>query len=296
MDNSIFKNRLNNYINLVDAELEKFFSNVISSMGLQKHTAEAMYYSISAGGKRIRPVLVMEFCRMCGGNPEKSLPAACAIEMIHTFSLIHDDLPCMDNDDMRRGKPSCHKAYGEATALLAGDALENMAFGTLAESTLPDKVKVKAIKELSYAVGMYGMIGGQVIDTEYESKLDSEQLIEMYRMKTGALLKAACRMGCICAEADTSLIEKAAEYADSLGLAFQIIDDILDIIGDAEKLGKPIGSDASNGKLTYASINGIERSSEYAEKQTQIALNALDSFDDNEFIKELTIYLLKRSS
>lgn len=296
MDNSLFKEQLKNYINVVDAELENIFSDVISSMGLQKHTAEAMYYSISAGGKRLRPVLVMEFCRMCGGDPEKSLPAACAIEMIHTFSLIHDDLPCMDNDDMRRGKPSCHKAYGEATALLAGDALENMAFGTLAESTLPDNVKVKAIKELSYAVGMYGMIGGQVIDTEYESKLDSEQLIEMYRMKTGALLKSACRMGCICAEADISLIEKATEYADSLGLAFQIIDDILDIIGDAEKLGKPIGSDASNGKLTYASINGIERSSEYAEELTQKALNALDSFDDNEFIKELTIYLLKRSS
>lgn len=296
MDNSLFKEQFNKYINIVDTELKNIFSDVIGSMRLQKHTAEAMYYSISAGGKRVRPVLVMEFCRMCGGNAEKALPAACAIEMIHTFSLIHDDLPGMDNDDMRRGKPSCHKAYGEATALLAGDALENMAFGTIAESYLSDKVKVNAIKELSYAVGMYGMIGGQVIDTEYESRLDSDQLIEMYRMKTGALLKAACRLGCICAEADTALLEKAAEYADSLGLAFQIVDDILDITGDAEKLGKPIGSDAANGKLTYASINGIEKSSEYAEKLTQNAINALDSFENNEFMKELTIYLLKRSS
>lgn len=288
--------RLLFYTELVNNELEKYRQAVFNNIGEQKNAAEAMWYSLSAGGKRIRPVLVLEFCRMCGGDDKSALPAACAIEMIHTFSLIHDDLPCMDNDDLRRGKPSCHKAYGEVNALLAGDALENLAFGVIAESeNLSDTQKVRLIRTLSKATGISGMIGGQVIDTEYEGKpLSEELLLKMYGMKTGALLRAACEMGCICGGADNEKISSAETYGENLGLAFQIIDDILDIAGSDEKLGKPTGSDAVNGKVTYASLNGIESSSAFASTLSEKALNALDVFEDPGFLKELTICLLKR--
>lgn len=288
--------RLLFYTELVNNELEKYRQAVFNNIGEQKNAAEAMWYSLSAGGKRIRPVLVLEFCRMCGGDDKSALPAACAIEMIHTFSLIHDDLPCMDNDDLRRGKPSCHKAYGEVDALLAGDALENLAFGVIAESeSLSDMQKVRLIRTLSKATGISGMIGGQVIDTEYEGKtLPEELLLKMYGMKTGALLRAACEMGCICGGGDDEKIKSAGDYGENLGLAFQIIDDILDIAGSDEKLGKPTGSDAVNGKVTYASLNGVESSAEFASTLSEKALNALDLFEDPVFLKELTMCLLKR--
>lgn len=288
--------RLLFYTELVNNELEKYRQAVFNNIGEEKNAAEAMWYSMSAGGKRIRPVLVLEFCRTCGGDDKSALPAACAIEMIHTFSLIHDDLPCMDNDDLRRGKPSCHKAYGEVNALLAGDALENLAFGVIAESeSLSDTQKVKLIRTLSKATGISGMIGGQVIDTEYEGKpLPEELLLKMYGMKTGALLRAACEMGCICGGGDDEKIKSAGDYGENLGLAFQIIDDILDIAGSDEKLGKPTGSDVVNGKVTYASLNGIESSAEFASTLSEKALNALDLFEDPVFLKELTMCLLKR--
>jgi len=256
---------------------------------------EAMWYSLMAGGKRIRPVLVLEFCHMCGENAEKALSAACAIEMIHTFSLIHDDLPCMDNDDMRRGKPSCHKAYGEAMALLAGDALLNYAYEVIADDeNISYETRIKLIADLSKAVGVSGMIGGQVIDTTYSGELDEETLLDMYSMKTGALIKTACRMGCITADADQHKIKNAEKYAEKLGLAFQIIDDILDITGDEKLVGKPIGSDKEKSKVTYAALNGIEKSREYARKLTNEALEILDEFENNELLKELTRCLLER--
>ena len=261
----------------------------------QNDIVEAMWYSLMAGGKRIRPVLVLEFCRMCGGNIQNALSAACAIEMIHTFSLIHDDLPCMDDDDMRRGKPSCHKAYGEAMALLAGDALLNYAYEIIAgDENILCETRIKLISDLSKAVGVNGMIGGQVIDTTYSGELDEQVLLDMYSMKTGALLKTACKMGCISAEANENKIRNAEKYAEKLGLAFQIIDDILDITGDEKLVGKPVGSDKKQGKITYASLNGVEKSREYACRLTEEALKILDEFETNELLKELTRYLLER--
>ena len=290
-------NKFENYIGIINDRLDKYKNETMKHIAEQRDVAEAMWYSLSAGGKRIRPVLVMEFCRVCGGDTKNAEDAACAIEMIHTFSLIHDDLPCMDNDEYRRGKPSCHKAYGEATALLAGDALENLAFGIIADAVIPDSVKVRLVQTLAKAVGVNGMIGGQVIDTEYEGKnIPEEMLLRMYSMKTSALLKAACLMGCICAEADEEKMTAAIKYAENLGLAFQIIDDILDITGNEQQLGKPIGSDAANGKITYASLNGLEKSNSYAAKLTENALDSLSAFENTEFLKELTLYLLKRSN
>ena len=290
-------NKFENYIGIINDRLDKYKNETMQHIAEQRDVTEAMWYSLSAGGKRIRPVLVMEFCRVCGGDTKNAEAAACAIEMIHTFSLIHDDLPCMDNDDYRRGKPSCHKAYGEATALLAGDALENLAFGIIADAVIPDSVKVRLVQTLAKAVGVNGMIGGQVIDTEYEDKnIPEEMLLRMYSMKTSALLKAACLMGCICAEADEEKMTAAIKYAENLGLAFQIIDDILDITGNEQQLGKPIGSDAANGKITYASLNGLEKSNSYAAKLTENALDSLSAFENTEFLNELTLYLLKRSN
>lgn len=289
------KVRLDHYIKKVNSELEKYKYEEISRCGLQKEVAEAMWYTLSAGGKRIRAVLTMEFCRVCGGDVDDALPAACAIEMIHAFSLIHDDLPCMDNDDFRRGKPSCHKAFDEATALLAGDALQNKAFEIISnDEKLSDTVKVKLISCLSKSVGVQGMIGGQVIDTNCQSKLTtSESLFEMYRMKTGALIAAACEMGCICAK-NYDKVDSAGKFGECLGLAFQIVDDILDIVGDEKELGKPIGSDSSNEKNTFAVRCGIEHSQKFAEKLTDDAMCVLSDFDDNSFLKELSAYLMKR--
>lgn len=283
------------YIDLINSELEKYGSSEIKSCGLQKEIAEAMWYTLSAGGKRVRAVLVMEFCKECGGNVNNALAAACAIEMIHAFSLIHDDLPCMDNDDFRRGKPSCHKAFDEATALLAGDALQNKAFEIIVnDDRLSDQVKVRLIKCLSKAVGVQGMIGGQVIDTSCQDKLTTpERLLEMYNMKTGALIMAACEMGCICAEAYDKT-EDARKFGESLGLAFQIVDDILDISGDEKELGKPIGSDESNAKNTFASFCGLQRSQCYVEKLTNDAMDHLSAFENNGFLKEISTYLMKR--
>lgn len=272
-------------------EIEKNFSCQYN----QNDIVTAMWYSLMAGGKRIRPVLVLEFCRACGGNVINALSAACALEMIHTFSLIHDDLPCMDNDDMRRGKPSCHKAHGEAMALLAGDALLNYAYELIAvDENISCETRIKLITDLSKAVGVNGMIGGQVIDTTYSGEFNENTLLDMYSMKTGALLKTACKMGCIAAGADECKVINAEKYAEKLGLAFQIIDDILDITGDEKLLGKPIGSDTEQGKVTYASLNGIEKSRNFARKLTDEALNILDEFDNNELLKELTRYLLER--
>ncbi|MDE7279523.1 MAG: polyprenyl synthetase family protein, partial [Oscillospiraceae bacterium] len=221
--------------------------------------------------------------------------AACALEMIHTFSLIHDDLPCMDNDDMRRGKPSCHAAFGEAQALLAGDALLNFAYEVISGGEgVSAETKIALIAELSKATGVNGMIGGQVIDTIFARKMTEDELLNMYSMKTGALLRCACKMGCIAAGAENEKIAAAGLYAEKLGLAFQIIDDILDVTGDEQLLGKPIGSDSDNGKTTYVTLNSIENSRRAAGVLTDEALKALEAFENTEFLNELTLFLLKR--
>lgn len=212
---------------------------------------DAASYSLEAGGKRIRPVLAFEMCRVCGGDINDAVPAAVAVEMIHTFSLIHDDLPCMDNDDMRRGRPSCHKAHGEAVALLAGDALSAYAGKYICDSDLSAEKKTAMIKELYDRT--LGMIEGQTIDTD--GKFDTlDGLLSMYEMKTSELLTAASVMGCIAAGADEEKISAARAYAHDVGLAFQIVDDILDVTSTVEELGKPIGSDAQQEKTTSVTL------------------------------------------
>ena len=231
--NNYTKKTLNEYISFTESTLKKF--SYKNKLGLQSSVADAMNYSLEAGGKRIRPVLVLAFCHMCGGDYRKAAAPAAAIEMIHTFSLIHDDLPCMDNDDFRRGKPSCHKKFGEACAVLAGDALAIRPFQVIAESELNDSMIIKLIAELACSSGAEGMIGGQIIDMENEqrSTVNGENLRMMYALKTGRLIKTSCVMGCIAAEASDEQVKNAEEYAHCLGLAFQIIDDILAVPGDA---------------------------------------------------------------
>ena len=267
----------------------------------QERLINAAKYSLGAGGKRIRPVLTLAFCKMCGGNVENALPVACAIESMHTFSLIHDDLPCMDNDDFRRGKPSCHKAFDEYTALLAGDLLAIKPFEIIAHSAIDGKISfssaVKCIDYLGKSVVANGMIGGQQIDTDTNGRIeDCNEILSMYSMKTSDLLKAACCCGVLCAESDNEdfYLKKAEDYAYNLGLAFQIIDDILDMISTTEILGKPVGSDEKSDKHTYASIVGIENASKKAAELTDSALLSLDCFQDNDFLKELTNLLLER--
>lgn len=224
---------------------------------------DAMKYSVLNGGKRLRAILLLEFVHALGGDMAKALPCACAIEMIHAASLIHDDLPCMDDDDLRRGKPSCHKAYGEDIAVLAGDALIVEAFNTIANNTFLSAEKtVKVLRCLGKAVGVQGIMGGQAMDLQNDrsdASITVERLDMTNGLKTGALISAACEIGCIIANATNSQIIGARQYASNIGAAFQVVDDILDIIGTEAELGKPIGSDAAQNKTTYATIYGIER-------------------------------------
>ena len=291
-----FDEQMSFYKDLVDNALDKYtdFPKL-----KQSRLFEAMRYSLKAGGKRIRPVLVFEFNKVCGGEYESAIPAACAIEMMHTFSLIHDDLPCMDDDDMRRGRPSCHKAFDEATALLAGDALEMYPFEVLTYSVnsgVSAENALKMVKMLSWCAGAVGMIGGQQIDTEFEGQpFTEEELLKMYRLKTSRLLQGAVCMGCLSADADDDTVKNAFEYADRLGLAFQIIDDILDICGDEKTLGKPIGSDKDNNKTTYVTLVGLDKAKEKAEQLTEEALSIIDKFENGQFLKQLTLKLLNRN-
>ena len=251
----------------------------------QKSVFTAMRYSLMDGGKRIRPMLVLEFCRLCGGSAEAAAPFACAVEMIHTYSLIHDDLPCMDNSDLRRGRASSHKKFGEASALLAGDGLLTMAFETmLSEKAVQNAGADRAAYAagiLARAAGAYGMVGGQVLDLEAEGKKVSlHYLEEMDRRKTGALIIAAAKMGCVVAGADRKSMEAAEQYAAVLGLAFQIQDDILDVTSTPEALGKTVGGDAQNEKSTYVSLLGLEKAKEQVKLLTQKAKDALQMFGD----------------
>ena len=289
-----FEFGMKQYCTLIDNRLNELLTRQTC---LQQVVFDAMKYSVEAGGKRIRPILMLEFCKMCGGNYLDALDFACALEMIHTYSLIHDDLPCMDNDDMRRGKPSCHKAFGEANALLAGDALLNLAFETMlsAKTNASAENIIKTSHYISKCSGADGMIGGQVIDLKNEGKDISEEiLLRLYNDKTAALLRAAVVSGVILADGSQEYISLAEKYAENLGLAFQIVDDILDCIGDQDELGKPIGSDEKNNKKTYISFHGLENAKTMAKTLTENALKILDNFENNAFLKELTLYLCDR--
>ncbi len=289
-----FENILNNDISIIENRLIQLLPRCANG---QDEVVEAMRYSISNGGKRLRPVLCLEFAKACGADRYDALDFACAVEFVHTYSLIHDDLPCMDNDDMRRGKPSCHKQFGEAVALLAGDALLTQAFQILSGSSLDDSKIASACALLAQNSGVSGMVGGQVIDLKYESQTpDMKQILAVHRLKTGALIAAACLLGCIAAGADENKIAAASAYAYNLGVAFQIKDDILDVTASTDELGKPAGSDAQNNKTTYVTLRGVENAQNDVEKLTESAVARLDEFENTEFLKTLSYYLVNRNN
>lgn len=258
--------------------------------------AEAMRYSLLAGGKRVRPMLVLEFCRIAGGDTELAMPVACAIEMLHTYSLIHDDLPCMDNDDLRRGKPTNHKVFGECTAVLAGDTLQAEAFGTILRSELPTDRKAACAEILAGAVGLDGMCGGQFLDMQWEGrKLTEQELTEINSRKTGALLVAACQMGVAAAGGSSAMMNAAGHFGAAIGMAFQIRDDVLDVISTAEVLGKPIGSDVQESKNTYMALMGKEGCEKTIANLTAFAKQVLsEAFDDTDFLCALADALSTR--
>lgn len=280
---------LNEYTPLINNRLYEF----IEKMDAPQKLKEAMLYSISAGGKRLRPCLMMQFYKVLGYNPKEILDFACAVEMIHTYSLIHDDLPCMDNDDMRRGKPSCHIAFGEDIALLAGDAMLTAAFEIASENTDTANA-VKCINLLAKAAGMCGMCAGQCLDLQSENRqISADELKEIHKGKTVAMIKICAQVACAMANVSQDVTLKCEKYCDNIGLAFQIRDDVLDKIGDEELLGKPINSDCENNKNTYVSFYGLEKCNEYVDTLTSGAIDAVSDFDDGS-LSELAEYLAKR--
>lgn len=277
---------------------ERFLRGAYSEDRDLKVLLEAEQYSLFAGGKRIRPTLVLEFCRMFGGSEEAALPFAGAVEMIHTYSLIHDDLPCMDNDDLRRGKPTNHKVFGEAVALLAGDALLTGAFELTATNTgVTPEIAAMATAYLAANAGRYGMIGGQVMDMEGERrKLSPQELLKLHSLKTGALINASCVLGALAAGVSPGdgAMEKVVLYAEKVGLAFQIVDDILDQTGDEQTLGKKTGGDKENEKNTFLSFYSVEEAQFYADRLTAEAIDAIRTFEGNEALIALAKWLATR--
>lgn len=281
------------YIDLVDNALLEYVKEIENP---QKKIYEAMAYSLFAGGKRLRPQIMMMTAKMCGASPEAVLPFACAMEMIHTYSLIHDDLPAMDNDDLRRGKPTNHKVFGEAIAILAGDALLTRAFEVVAAYDVQgvDKKNVlRAISVLASASGCDGMIGGQVVDIESHDE-DMELLKYLHSLKTGAIIRASGVIGAILAGADEEQISAVDSFCYNFGIAFQIQDDILDVVGTSEELGKPIGSDAENNKSTYITLCGLEKSRELVMEYTKKATDSLSIFEKNDELISLANKLVGR--
>ncbi|WP_029688286.1 polyprenyl synthetase family protein [Thermoanaerobacter sp. A7A] len=292
----MFKEKLREKQQLVEKELHR----ILDIEEKPEIIYEAMRYSVFAGGKRLRPVLCLSSCELLGGDIKKALPVACAIELIHTYSLIHDDLPAMDNDDLRRGKPTNHKVYGEAIAILAGDGLLNLGYEVLVRHALehPEDYEriLKATNEIATASGCKGIIGGQVVDIlSQNTELTYEELKFMHEHKTGALIEASVCAGAYIAGATEEEIHALREYARLIGFAFQIKDDILDVIGEEEKLGKKVGSDKEKGKFTFVNIFGLEKSQEMVVELTQNAIKILDRFGEKaEFLKELSNYLIER--
>ncbi len=287
------------YQNMIETALKGYLPQ---GKYTEQTLVDSMEYSLMCGGKRIRPLLTLLFCELCGTDVMAALPYACAVEMIHTYSLIHDDLPCMDDDDYRRGKLSNHKVYGEDIATLSGDALQSLAFEIMlsndAVALTTAQRALKAAHTLAKYCGVLGMVGGQVIDIESESKnAPLEILQEMDEKKTGALIKASCEMGCIIGGADDEMIQAAGKYAHSIGIAFQIVDDILDVTATAEELGKPVGSDTDNNKSTYVSLLGIDKCKALVSELTQEAIDVLSVFDgDITALKDLALSLANRNN
>ncbi len=270
-------NRQEIYLDAVNAFLEDLYRSEAERDVL----FQAMQYSLLAGGKRIRPILLLEFCRVCGGNWENALPAAAAVEMVHTYSLIHDDLPCMDNDDLRRGKPTNHKVFGYATALLAGDGLLTDAFRVLSQARIPNLAECVSV--LSGLAGPYGMVGGQQLDLEAENKICSEDEIALiHDKKTRALISSACEIGVLAAGGSNLQLQAAKNYAKGVGLAFQMRDDILDVIGTEASMGKSVQTDEK--KNTFVKLYGIDECQKRIDQETDAAISALAVFEDNSFL------------
>ena len=272
---------MKNYVAAIEAALEGY---IPTGNYKEQKLLDAVRYSLLLPGKRVRPSLTLSFAELCGGTVEEAMPFACAVEMVHAYSLIHDDMPCMDDDDYRRGKPANHKVYGEDIALLAGDALQSMAYMTMlgeaSVAAVGGERAARAARVLSEKSGVIGMVGGQTIDLGIEhQRADIETVQLMEEKKTANLIEAACMMGCIVAGASERQIGAAERYAHAIGLAFQIVDDILDVTSTAEELGKPIGSDADNEKNTFMSLLGIDRCRELVGELTDEAIKALDIFD-----------------
>lgn len=286
-----FENQLKTY----QDHIEKYLADNCSVYPdePQQTLLEAMRYSLLAGGKRLRPVLVFDFCRMCGGDWVAAAPLAAALEVIHTSSLIHDDLPCMDNDDYRRGRLTNHKVYGEDVAVLAGDALLIAAFSYISKAKYSAAVRIRAVEVLADCVGELGMVGGQMLDIQSEKRQCTEQeVLDIQSRKTGALIRAAAVLGVLAGNGTEEQVRAAAEFANHIGLAFQIRDDMLDQIGNAEVLGKAVHTDAA--KNTFVQIYGIDECDRLVTKHTNLAKEALAAFDQNEFMLCLSDYLINR--
>ena len=291
-----FKDELKSRVNNVEILLNEYMPK---EEGYQKTIFEAMNYSLSAGGKRLRPILTLEACKLVGGNEKDAIPFAAAIEMIHTYSLIHDDLPALDNDDLRRGRKTNHKVYGEAMAILAGDGLLNYAYEIMLKESIrkDDSNKyLKAINEIAKASGIYGMIGGQVVDIESEGKSISMDKLDFIHMnKTAAIIIGCMRAGAIIGGASEIQLENITKYAKNIGLSFQIVDDILDVVGDEAKLGKKVGSDIDNEKSTSPSLIGLDKSKEIAKNLIEEAKLSISNIDkDSEFLNSLADYIVDR--
>ena len=295
VNKSSFDARYRAYLKRIEEHLQSLFWGKPAWADLY----EAMRYSLLAGGKRVRSVLTLEFARIAGMGKfwEEALWPACALELVHTYSLIHDDLPCMDNDDLRRGKPTNHKVYGETMAVLAGDALQPAAYECILSCPLNHAQRLECALLLAEASGPQGMVAGQVLDTLHTPKTEAE-LLQVHGLKTGAMFRAACVMGCVCGGvSDFTLREAARNYAEHIGLAFQIRDDMLDVESTAEELGKPIGSDKSNGKTTFASLYGLEKCAELVAEHTRLAQESIIGvFEDTEFLCALAQSLAVRKS
>ena len=287
-----FQLRYDSYRAAVDDYLGGLFADAKDKP--YRRLQEAMRYSLLAGGKRVRPVMTLAFCDMLGGQWRAALPFACALELVHTYSLIHDDLPCMDDDDLRRGRPTCHKVYGETMAVLAGDALQGEAFGLIAAApAMTAQQRIDAVAVLSAACGGDGMVAGQVLDMDHLAQGEADLRL-LHRLKTGAMLQAAAELGCVAAGADDGLRQRARDYGCHIGLAFQVRDDVLDVVADQGELGKPIGSDRAEGKRTFVDLLGLEACQALVAEETAKAKAALADLPDSGFLLNLADHLAER--
>ena len=287
-----FQLRYDSYRAAVDDHLGGLFADAKDKP--YRRLQEAMRYSLLAGGKRVRPVMTLAFCDMLGGQWREALPFACALELVHTYSLIHDDLPCMDDDDLRRGRPTCHKVYGETMAVLAGDARQGEAFGLIAAApAMTAQQRIDAVAVLSAACGGGGMVAGQVLDMDHLAQGEADLRL-LHRLKTGAMLQAAAELGCVAAGADDGLRQRARDYGCHIGLAFQVRDDVLDVVADQGELGKPIGSDRAEGKRTFVDLLGLEACQALVAEETAKAKAALADLPDSGFLLNLADHLAER--